>query len=81
MPHVWNSQEFEWNGNGLCLLGRKAPVVTIVNDPQYPSMWRVQRPDGSLSDMVNLTRARDAARLLAARVMNERAKDAVASDR
>jgi hypothetical protein len=24
-------------------------------------MWRVCRPDGSLSDMVNLTRAKDAA--------------------
>ena len=32
----------------------------IFPDPKWPGMYRVRRPDGSLSDMVNLTRARDA---------------------
>ena len=32
----------------------------IVPDPQWPGMYRVRRPDGSLTDMVNLTRAKDA---------------------
>src|SRR6516225_2963495 len=46
---------------GLCdLFGRKG-VASVVLDGKYPSMWRVQRPDGSLTDMVNLTRAKDAA--------------------
>jgi hypothetical protein len=35
--------------------------VTIVPDSKYPGMWRVKRPDGSISDMVNLSRAKDAA--------------------
>jgi len=35
---------------------------TVVPDPDWPKMYRVRSPDGSLSDMVNLTRARDAAR-------------------
>ena len=35
---------------------------TVVPDPNWPNMYRVRRPDGSLTDMVNLTRARDAAR-------------------
>jgi hypothetical protein len=32
----------------------------VVPDAAYPSMWQVRWPDGSLSDMVNLTRAKDA---------------------
>jgi hypothetical protein len=41
-------------------IGRR-PVMRIERDSVYPQMWRVRRPDGSLSDMVNLTRAKDAA--------------------
>ena len=36
----------------------------VVPDPDWPKMYRAMRPDGSLTDMVNLTRARDAAHLL-----------------
>jgi hypothetical protein len=32
----------------------------ILRDKRYPNMYRVVLPDGSLSDMVNLTRAKDA---------------------
>jgi hypothetical protein len=32
----------------------------LIPDTTYPGMWRVQWPDGRLSDMVNLTRAKDA---------------------
>ena len=31
----------------------------IVRDNRYPNMYRVVLPDGTLSDMVNLARARD----------------------
>jgi len=34
----------------------------IVPDPKWPGMYRIKRPDGSLSDMANLTRCRDALR-------------------
>jgi DTW domain-containing protein YfiP len=37
-----------------------ARPLRIVPDATYPGMYRIRRPDGSLSDMVNLTRARDA---------------------
>jgi hypothetical protein len=41
---------------------RKQPVrADIVPDERYPGMWRVGMPDGSLSDMLNLTRAQDLA--------------------
>jgi hypothetical protein len=33
--------------------------VHVVPDATYPNMWRVQWPDGLLSDMVNLSRAND----------------------
>lgn len=35
--------------------------VWIVRDERYSDMWRVVRPDGSLSDIVNRARAKDAA--------------------
>jgi hypothetical protein len=37
-----------------------APYVGIVRDAKWPGMYRLKRADGSRSDMVNLTRAREA---------------------
>ena len=46
-----------------------------MRDEKYPeTMWRVRMPDGSLSDMVNKTRARDAARSIASAIMKDREK-------
>jgi hypothetical protein len=43
-------------------LGERLSGYEVVSDDKYPDvMWRVQRPDGSLSEMVNRTRAKDAA--------------------
>jgi hypothetical protein len=39
----------------------------IVVDERWSGMYRLRLPDGSLSDMVNLTRARDALALLEGR--------------
>jgi hypothetical protein len=39
-------------------------VVTIKPDAKWPNMWRVHLPNGQVSDMTNLPRARDAARSL-----------------
>ena len=39
-------------------------AVTIKPDANWPHMWRVHLPNGQVSDMTNLTRARDAARSL-----------------
>jgi hypothetical protein len=38
---------------------------TVVPDTEWLFMYRVRRPDGTLTDMVNLTRARDAAQCFA----------------
>ena len=37
-------------------------VVSIITDAVWPRMYRLRFPDGHLSDMVNLTRAKDALR-------------------
>jgi hypothetical protein len=34
---------------------------TVLPDEEWSGMYRVRRPDGTLTDMVNLTRAKDAA--------------------
>jgi hypothetical protein len=43
---------------GGCRLSSRKPKV--VPDAAHPGMWRVRWPDGSLSDITNLTRAKDA---------------------
>jgi hypothetical protein len=41
--------------------------IAIVADNRFPGMYRLKRSDGSLSDMVNLTRGRDALAQIRAR--------------
>jgi hypothetical protein len=36
----------------------------IVPDDRWPGMYRIRLPDGRLTDMLNLTRARDALRAM-----------------
>jgi len=65
---VYGSHLLTWQGNSLHLGQRK--LTEIVQDDRHPSMWRVRRSDGSLSDMLNVTRARDAARSMALGILN-----------
>jgi hypothetical protein len=46
----------------IVTLRRKPPKLDprIVPDAKWPAMFRLRLPDGSLSDILNLTRARDA---------------------
>ena len=51
--------------------GRRTPaLIHVVPDGEWPHMFRVRSADGTLSDMVNLTRAKDAARAAALRDLN-----------
>jgi hypothetical protein len=47
-------------------LRRKPPKLDprIAPDAKWPSMFRLRLPDGSLSDMLNLPRAKDALAVL-----------------
>jgi hypothetical protein len=42
----------------------RTPLVLVVPDTDWPGMWRIACPDGQLSDLVNLTRAKDAAEVI-----------------
>jgi len=57
---------FHWKGDQLyCGSGNRHVPVSIEPDATYPGMWRIRRSDGTLSDMVNRTRAKDAAETIA----------------
>jgi hypothetical protein len=70
-----------WKDNNLYRLGSKQVLLSIVPDDKYPNMYRVVRPDGSLSSMANRTRAKDAGMAMALQGLNgrmSRAEPAVA---
>src|SRR5262245_30336891 len=67
MRHYAN-RDLQWRGDWLCLRQRK--IVQIVRDQQYPSMWRIRLPDGTVTDMLNRSRVRDATRSVALTVLS-----------
>jgi hypothetical protein len=50
-------------------------LARVVPDEKHPAMWGVRSPDGRLSDMVNLTQAKDAAATMALRRCPNRCRD------
>jgi len=44
----------------------------VIRDKTYQGMRRIRFADGSLSDMTNLTRAKDAARCIAQTTLNNK---------
>jgi hypothetical protein len=70
MARKWARTNLKWDGDRLLVNGRLSGV-SVVPDENYPTiMWRASRPNGSLSDMVNRTRAKDAAEVLALSILN-----------
>jgi hypothetical protein len=65
------------NGRLFLFYGNNDHQLAIVEpDSKYPGvMWRVRFPDGRLSDMANLTRAKDAAVTCALRFLNSRVQE------
>jgi hypothetical protein len=61
MSTVYGRHVVRWRGLALHRGQAKRPLLHVVPDAVHPEMWRVQYPDGRLTDMVNLTRAKDAA--------------------
>jgi hypothetical protein len=76
LGRVYGSPDLVWDGDTL-RLGKTGRVMAIIErDGVWPKLWRV-RVGGRLLDMVNRTRARDAARSLALAALNQRsAKEA-----
>jgi hypothetical protein len=66
-----NSAPCAWSGSStLCRPGSKRAIVYVLPDLTYPTMWRIRFPDGCLSAMANMSRAKDAALLHAAAILN-----------
>jgi hypothetical protein len=42
-------------------IGNRLTGIVVWPDSKWPGMWRIHAPDGRISDMVNLSRAKDAA--------------------
>jgi hypothetical protein len=59
------SMGYEAQKSGRASLKMTFGGYTVVPDQEWPGMYRIRKPDGRLTDMVNLTRARDAARCFA----------------
>lgn len=68
MASHYNTTHLTWRGNAVYLGKRR--LSQIIQDNEYPNMWRVIEENGSLSDMANLTRARDAANNRALSILN-----------
>ncbi|HEX3523224.1 MAG TPA: hypothetical protein VHT52_14185 [Stellaceae bacterium] len=65
------TKDLKWQGDELYYAHRKLNVC-VVPDETYPGvMWRVRRPDGTVTDMVSRTRARDAALFIAVSMLND----------
>ena len=66
---IFGRNDLKWDGDRLCLHSGRL-LATVEPDQKWNGMWRVRLPDGFLSDMVNRTRARDAAISLALGALN-----------
>jgi len=64
-----SAHQMTWRGNELFWQGSRHPVLCIEQDSTYSTMWRIRKPDGTLTNMVNRTRAKDAALLIARRYL------------
>jgi hypothetical protein len=79
MSPVFGRRDLTWHGERdgtpvLCRTGSSAILARIEEDRVYPGMWRVKMPSGKLSDMTNLTRAKDAAMSIALSILNREQK-------
>jgi hypothetical protein len=68
--HHFGSEDLVWDGLKLRLGSVRGWVLaTVEPDVEWPSMWRV-RWSGGLTDLVNITRAKDAAISIALTELN-----------
>ncbi len=70
---MYDRQDLIWDGRQLRLLFNRSRVLASIEpDQTWPGMWRVRLPAGNLTDMVNRSRAKDAAASLALGILNHR---------
>jgi hypothetical protein len=69
---IWRKTE---HGFSLHHSSSSEPLVGIERDAKWSGLYRVRLSDGSLSHMINLTRAKNAARLIVLKVLNSRPQE------
>ena len=68
---IYGFQDIRWEGHRLRLSTGRL-LATVEPDAQWVGMYRVRLPNGQLTDMVNLSRAKDAAIALALTNLNNK---------
>jgi hypothetical protein len=76
MARVYNHKDMEWNSHELRLTTGRL-LATVKPDPDWPGLWRAHMADGHVTDMVNLSRAKDAASILALAALNASPEETV----
>jgi hypothetical protein len=76
---MFASSALRWVGDQLFRQGSRHALLSIEPDRAYPSMWRVRRPAGGVTDMMSRTRAKDAGLSVALGYLNGEERRAVAS--
>jgi hypothetical protein len=64
-PRPYFEAGWKREGGSYLLFGADRLLASVKPDQDYPGLWRVHLPDGHITDMANLTRAKDAALSLA----------------
>jgi hypothetical protein len=65
-------QDLIWHDRQLRLFSSRGLLLASIEpDQNWPGVWRVRMPDGHLTDMLNMSRAKDAAASLTLTVLNK----------
>jgi len=75
---IYGRQDIKWDGLRLRLRTGRL-LATVEDDAEWVGMYRVRLPGGHLTDMANLTRAKDAAISLVLAKLNSQETDAEGS--
>ena len=70
-----------WRDDALYCGQSQQPLAHVIADPTWPDLWRVRTPDDCVSDLTNLSRARDAAVQIALLALNLRVQDSLSAAR
>jgi hypothetical protein len=74
MGHIYSHVDLKWDDLRLRLKSGRL-LAAVEPDAKWPAMYRARLPNGHLTDMVNLTRAKDAAIALACTELNKSSRD------
>src|SRR5215472_7260866 len=76
--HVFSRADSNWHKQpnqtlALYAAGHRTPLLHIAPDRKYPNLWRIHALNGRVSDLANLSRAKDAGMACALSVLNQKA--------